>query len=77
MIHFYTIGQNVTTNYINVYKCFMYVNAAQRSQNVKLQKDLYMIDNSTPPASMSLHAGKMQAATNPQYSTPNNFRAYA
>lgn len=55
----------------------MYVNAAQRSQNVKLQKDLYMIDNSTPPASMSLHAGKMQAATNPQYSTPNNFRAYA
>lgn len=55
----------------------MNVNAAQRSQNVKPQKDLYMIDNSTPPASMSLHAGKLQAVTNLKYSTSNNFFTYA
>lgn len=54
----------------------MNVNATQRSQNVKLKNSI-MRENSTPPATLSLHAGKMQAATNPQYSTSNNYCAYA
>lgn len=36
-----------------------------------------MRENSTPPATLSLHAEKMQAITNPKYSSSNNYCAYA
>lgn len=36
-----------------------------------------MTENLTPPAQLSLHAGKLQAITNPHRSTPNTLSADA
>lgn len=47
------------------------------STRFNLIKILLMTENFTPPAQLSLHAGKMQAITNPHRSTPNTLSADA
>lgn len=47
------------------------------STRFNLIKILLMTENITPPAQLNLHAGKMQAITNPHCSTPNSLPADA
>ena len=58
-------------------QCFIIVAILVSPICFNLKKILLMRENFTPPAQLSLHAGKLQAITNPHRSTPNTLSAYA